>query len=163
MMDAGRACAHGTVGDYTFLEPIVAEDANPKNEFDILRPSWVRTSEGREFALGFSLEKKLSENSSILLVSAWSCVVAKEEAYASGFENMDVLLKYAFYTNPEHELRLSGGLSMSMPVGDPNIGAETHFRMGPELLWAKGMGDLPNDNPGAQILAADRFPGRRRL
>ena len=41
------AWAHGTVGDYTFLEPIVAEDANPKNEFDIVRPQWTRTTEGR--------------------------------------------------------------------------------------------------------------------
>jgi CopC domain len=32
------ASAHGTVGDYTFLEPIVAEDANPKNECDLLAP-----------------------------------------------------------------------------------------------------------------------------
>jgi len=158
-MNAGRAYAHGTVGDYTFLEPIVAEDANPKNEFDILRPSWVRTSEGREFALGFSLEKKLSENSSILLGSEWVELSPKEDRPASGFNNMEVLLKYAFYTNPEHELRLSGGLAMDMPVGDPNIGAETHFRMGPELLWAKGMGDLPNDNAVLKYLRPIGFQG----
>ncbi|HJU11252.1 MAG TPA: hypothetical protein VJ728_10265, partial [Candidatus Binataceae bacterium] len=51
--------AHGTVGDYTFIEPIVAEDANPKNEFDILRPQETWTADGREFSLGFSMEKVL--------------------------------------------------------------------------------------------------------
>src|SRR5262249_52743490 len=51
------AWAHGTVGDYTFLEPIVAEDANPKNEFDIFSPKWPRTAEGHEFSIGFGLEK----------------------------------------------------------------------------------------------------------
>ncbi len=150
MMDAGRACAHGTVGDYTFLEPIVAEDANPKNEFDILRPSWVRTSEGHEFALGFSLEKKLSENSSILLGSAWV-----ESSKKGPLVSADVSAP----PNPAHELRLSGALSMSMPVGDPKVGAETHFRMGPELLWAKGMGDLPNNNPVLKYLRPIGFQG----
>src|SRR5882762_8676810 len=95
-MDTKSVYAHGTVGGYTFLEPIVAEDANPKNEFDILRPSWVRTSEGKEFALGFSLEKKLSENSSILIGSAWVESSPKEVSYKNGFDNMEVLLKYAF-------------------------------------------------------------------
>ncbi|MGH7987349.1 MAG: hypothetical protein ACREQX_13805, partial [Candidatus Binataceae bacterium] len=45
--------AHGTVGDYTFLEPLIADDANPKNEFDILKPFWIRTASGRQFSLGF--------------------------------------------------------------------------------------------------------------
>src|SRR5215471_19898120 len=58
-VSGSTAWAHGTVGDYTFLEPIVAEDANPKNEFNILRPQWTRTAEGREFSLGFGLEKVL--------------------------------------------------------------------------------------------------------
>lgn len=153
------AAAHGMVGDYTFLEPIVAEDANPKNEMDILAPSWVRTSEGRQFTLGFSLEKKLSENSSVLIGSSWIDRRAREEdpveavgrfsaappiRSRTGFGNLDVLLKYAFLTVDAHELRLSAALDMSIPAGDPGVGAETHFRLGPELLWAKGMGDLPN-------------------
>lgn len=58
-VSGSTAWAHGTVGDYTFLEPIVAEDANPKNEFDIVRPQWTRTAEGHEYSLGFGLEKVL--------------------------------------------------------------------------------------------------------
>ncbi len=153
------AFAHGTVGDYTFLEPIVAEDANPKNEFDVLAPKWFRTSKGREFSLGFSFEKKLSENSSILIGSKWLEQSPKEERPASGFNNMEVLLKYAFLTIPEHELRLSGGLTMEIPVGDPEVGAESHFRLGPELMWAKGMGDLPNGYGFLKYLRPIGFQG----
>jgi hypothetical protein len=158
-MRATAALAHGTVGDYTFLEPIVAEDANPKNEFDIAKPGWVRASEGREFSLGFSLEKKLSENSSVLIGSEWIENSPKEGRPASGFNNMEGLLKYAFYTNAEHELRLSGAWAFEFPVGDPAVGAETHFRMGPELLWAKGMGDLPNDCAWLKYLRPLGFQG----
>ncbi len=153
------ASAHGTVGDYTFLEPIVAEDANPKNEFDIVAPKWTRTSAGREFSLGFSLEKKLSENSSITIGSEWLEQSPKQGPSASGFNNMDVLLKCAFLTIPEHELRVSGGLTMGIPVGDPEVGAESHFRLGPEILWAKGMGDLPNGNVFLKYLRPIGFQG----
>jgi hypothetical protein len=158
---SGTAAAHGTVGDYTFIEPLVTEDANPKNEFSILRPSWVRTSEGKQFTLGFSLEKKLSEEASVSIGSSWIDQRNLEEPAPSGasfsgapvrrtrtgFDNFEVLLKYAFLTVEAHEFRLSGGLEMSIPTGDPGVGAETHFRLGPELLWAKGMGDLPNSGP----------------
>ena len=34
-MRAGVACAHGVVGDYVFLEPLITEDPTPANELDI--------------------------------------------------------------------------------------------------------------------------------
>ncbi len=140
----GIAWAHGVVGDYTFLEPIVAEDANPKNEFDILAPRWIRTAEGRQFSLGFSLEKKISDDSSVTIGSSWSDFSPKQGRPVSGFDNLDLMLKYAVLTLDEHEMRISGALEMSLPTGNPSAGAETHFRLGPEILWAKGMGDLPS-------------------
>jgi hypothetical protein len=59
LMPSATAWAHGVVGDYTFLEPIVADDANPKNDFDILRPQETWPRDGREFSLGFSFEKTI--------------------------------------------------------------------------------------------------------
>jgi hypothetical protein len=144
ILPARIALAHGTVGQRTFIEPIVAEDANPKNEWDILAPAWHQTAEGREFSIGFSLEKKLSENSSLLIGSEWLALSPKEEAYSQGFDNMELLYKYAFLTSPEHELRLSIAAGLDLPTGDKNIGAETHPRIGPEFLWAWGFGDIPN-------------------
>ncbi len=137
------ARAHGTVGSYTFLEPIVTEDANPKNEFDVLAPSWHRTADGREFSLGSSLEKKLSENSSVLLGTEWIASSPKEGPYQTGFNNLEVLLKYAFLTIPEHQFRVSIAGLMNLPTGNPSVQDQSHTSIGPELLWAKGMGDLP--------------------
>lgn len=146
------AFGHGVVGDYKFLEPIIAEDANPKNEFDILAPSWYRTADGREFALGFSLEKTLAKDSegrnllSISLGSAWLAVSPKDrrDPYVSGFDNLEVMPKLAFYTNPKHEFRLSIATDLELPTGNPSVQEQNHTRLGPELLWAKGFGDLPN-------------------
>jgi hypothetical protein len=137
------ALAHGFVGGYTFLEPIVTEDANPKNEFDVLAPSWYRTAEGREFSLGSSLEKKLSTNTSILLGTEWIASSPKEGPYQNGFNNLEVLLKYAFLTIPEHQLRFSIAGLMNLPTGNPSVQDQSHTSLGPEFLWCKGMGDLP--------------------
>ncbi len=151
------AWAHGTVGDYTFLEPIVAEDANPKNEFDILRPQWTRTAEGREFSLGFGLEKVLipAPDSysngrpggglfSITIGSEWIEKSPKEGHRKTGFNDLELLPKVAFLTIPAHELRLSLGAKFVIPTGSPSVEDQQHTQLGPELLWAKGFGDLPN-------------------
>jgi len=140
----GDALAHGVVGDYEFIEPLVAEDANPKNEIVIARPQWTRSAEGRELSLGFSAEKQLSQNLSLALESEYTNQSPDEERPVSGFDNLEILVKYAFLTLPEHETRLSLGLSIEVPTGNPSTGAETKTRIGPELLWAKGFGDLPN-------------------
>jgi len=143
------AHAHGVVGQRTFIEPIVAEDANVKNEFDILRPSWTRTQDSRDFSVGFSLEKKISDDVSLTFGSAWmwSKPVEPDEngvrEAVSGFDNLDILLKWAFLTDAEHELRLSIGPTISASTGDRDAGADSHSHLGPELLWAKGFGDLP--------------------
>jgi len=42
---SASAWAHGVVGDYVFLEPLIAEDPTPANELDIVQPGWTRTSD----------------------------------------------------------------------------------------------------------------------
>jgi hypothetical protein len=156
-LSANLAFAHGTVGDYTFLEPLVADDANPKNEFDILKPQWHRTADGRDFSLGFSLEKTLVPAPesysygtpggglvSVEIGSGWSYLSPKEGAPLSGFDELDLLPKWAFLTIPEHEFRLSIAAHLAIPTGSPSVEAQNHTQLGPELLWAKGFGDLPN-------------------
>jgi hypothetical protein len=144
------ARAHGTVGDYTFLEPLVADDANPKNEFDIMRPSWYQTDDGRAFAISFSLEKVLLKDSdgnglvSLETGSEWDALSPRHGPYVTGFNSMELLLKWAFWTIPEHEFRLSIGAKFIPPTGNPTVQDQNHTQLGPELLWAKGWGDLPN-------------------
>lgn len=148
--------AHGIVGDYMFIEPIVADDANPKNEFDILKPEWVRTAEGRQFSIGFSIEKTLVHAPesysdgispgpvSVEIGSSWNYLSPREGAPLSGFDNLEVFLKWAFLTIPRHEFRLSIGPLMALPVGNPSVQEQNHTMLGTQFLWAKGWGDLPN-------------------
>jgi hypothetical protein len=151
------AWAHGTVGDYTFIEPIVADDANPKNEFDILRPQEVWTADGRQFSLGFAFEKVIVPAPeaysngvpggglvSLEIASDWVSQSPREGRNVTGFNDLELLPKWAFLTIPKHEFRLSLGVKMILPAGNPSIEDQNHTQLGPEFLWAKGFGDLPH-------------------
>ena len=144
------AWAHGVVGDYVFLEPLVAEDPTPANEFDIVQPGWARTSEGRNFSIGTSIEKILATDSeglprfSIGGGTNWSYQSPKHGPKDNGFDDLEVFGKYAFIFVPKHEFLMSLALNASIPAGNPKIEEQQHTSLGPSLNWEKALGDLPN-------------------
>ncbi|HEV8712187.1 MAG TPA: hypothetical protein VGX03_05085 [Candidatus Binatia bacterium] len=141
LLQVSSAFAHGMVGQRTFIEPFVTEDANPKNEFVLAKPGLFYSREGHTFSLAFSLEKKLSENFSVGLEGEWT--QERTESHADGFQNPGVLLKYALWKSPVHEFILSPAVELEFPLGDREVGAERETAVTPLLLWAKGFGDLP--------------------
>src|SRR5262245_57799118 len=142
---AARAHAHGVVGQRSFIEPFVAEDVNPKNEFVIARPEWDHARDGRTFSLGFGLEKKLADRFSITLDSEWDAVSPDDpdEPYTTGFNNLGITLKDAFFISPAHEAIASVALEATAPTGTNEVGAEQDWSFKPFLLYGKGFGDLP--------------------
>jgi hypothetical protein len=141
--------AHGVVGDYVFLEPIITSDPTPANELDILAPSWVRSSDANTYSIGFSMEKilYLDENYvprfSIGGGSSWSHVSPFADRSRQGFGDLTLFGKYAFYYSLEHEFMLTIGVQLQLPTGNTSIEAQRHTSLGPTFLWEKGMGDLP--------------------
>ena len=158
-LTATAAFGHGVVGDYQFIDPMVAEDANPKNELVAARPFWFRTAEGRELTYGFSIEKTVSENWSLLVGSRWADFAPRDEDAlpASGFTSVELLLKYAFLTLPDQRMRMSIGFEMELPTGARGVG-ESAVHVGPLLLWAKAFADLP-DWPVVRYLRPVAFQG----
>lgn len=144
------AHAHGVVGDYIFLEPLVAEDPTPANELDIVAPQWTRTADGRTFSIGSSIEKVLGTDSeglprfSVGGGTSWLYQSPKEGPNEEGFGNLELFAKYAFLIVPEHEFLMSFVVQMQIPAGNPSVEEQQHTSLGPELLWEKGLGDLPN-------------------
>ena len=144
------AFAHGVVGDYIFLEPLIAEDPTPANELDIAQPSWNKTSAGQNFSLGYTLEKVLyqDENNmprfSVGIFSAWHYQWPKNAPDQRGFDDINLFAKYAFFVSQKHELLLSIGPLLQIPTGNPSVEEQSHTSLGPLLLWEKGMGDLPD-------------------
>jgi hypothetical protein len=145
-MCAPRAGAHGVVGQRTFIEPFITEDANPKNEFVIARPEWIDSRDGHELSEGFGLEKKLADRLSLTLDSAWDHVSpgASDEPSESGFDDLGIALKYAFFVNPDHESIASFAVESTAPTGSAAVGAEKSWAFKPFFLYGKGFGDLPD-------------------
>ncbi|HEY2106151.1 MAG TPA: hypothetical protein VGH29_10235 [Candidatus Binataceae bacterium] len=168
------ATAQAQVGKRNFLEPLIVQDPNPSNELDLL-PSWLRVAHGEAYSLPFSLEKQLSSDFSIQVGSTWndpSCdrgffcdgivperrgrvlsrharrrrggIISREQVL-SGFTDLEVLTKYAFFTSAEHEMRLAIGTDLFLPTGNPTAGGNTHTHLGPILMFAKGFGDIPDN------------------
>ncbi len=156
--------AQAQVGRRNFIEPLVAEDANPSNELDMI-PQWVKLAHGSLLSVSGSFEKQLSRNFSIELGSGWndpSCQAHRACSLAtvtrigrhrqrritsqllSGFQDLEVLTKYAFFESAAHEVRLAMGTDMFFGAGNPSAGASTHTFGGPIFMFSKGMGDIPD-------------------
>jgi hypothetical protein len=133
---ADDAVAHGIVGQRSFIEPFVTEDANPKNEFVIARPEYDWGAEEKIFHYGFGLEKKLSDDLSLTLDSEWQHVSPRdaEEETASGFGNLGVTAKYSFLRSEPHEAILSFAVEAELPTGSEDVGAERFAALRPLFI-----------------------------
>jgi hypothetical protein len=144
------AMAHGVVGDYVFLEPLITQDPTPANELDILQPSWVRSSDANTYSIAFSMEKILYLDDaympriSIGGGSNWTHVSSFQGAGMEGFGNFTLFGKYAFFYSLKHEFMLTIEAQLQLPAGDKDVEDQNHTSLGPVFLWGKGMGDLPN-------------------
>jgi len=147
---AHPAHAHGVVGDYVFLEPLITQDPTPANELDILQPSWVKSSDANNYSIGSSIEKVLFIDDEYMpRVSlgggtTWHYVGPYHGPRQDGFDNLTLFGKCAFYYSLEHEFLTSLSLQLQLPTGNTPVEAESHTSLGPVFLWEKGMGDLPN-------------------
>jgi hypothetical protein len=144
--------AHGVVGDYIFLEPLITDDGTPANEMDIVAPNWNRNAGGRTFSIGSSIEKLLGSDNeglprfSIGGGSTWIYQSPKQGPNVSGFDVLTLFAKYAFLIIPKHEFLLSVKVVLQLPTGNPDVTSQQHTSIGPELVGEKALGDLPNSS-----------------
>lgn len=142
-MHVSAAYAHGVVGDYVFLEPLIAEDPTPANELDILEPSWVKSSDANDYSIGFSGEKVLWIDDNYMPTfslaggTAWHHVSPFEGPSREGVDNPQVAAKWAFFYSLKHEFLTSVALVADLPVGNKDIRDQSHTSLGPEFLWEK--------------------------
>ncbi|HLI64582.1 MAG TPA: hypothetical protein VKV05_14400 [Terriglobales bacterium] len=147
---APNAWSHGVVGDFTFLEPLVAEDPTPANELDLVEPQWNRVAGGRTYAIGSSVEKILGTDQegwprfSIGGGTSWIYQSPDQGSSQNGFDDVQLFAKYAFLVVPDHEFLLSAAAQLQIPIGNPRIEEQQHTSFGPELVGEKGLGDLPD-------------------
>jgi hypothetical protein len=133
------AYGHGVVGNRTFLSPIVGNDAFPDNALSL-------TSRRSDYAFSLlpSLEKQLSDSSSLLLTGGWDELKPKEGPDTSGPRDLSIYFRQSAYVSLAHELEFTVSPFLVVPTGTRRIADEGFTHLGGELLLGKGLGDLPD-------------------
>lgn len=88
------------------------------------------------------LEKAISPASSFSIFAGYQRFEVEEEPTTSS--NLDVAYKHVLISMPSHELLCTINPSIELPLGNRSEGSESHARVGFDLLFQKGLGELPD-------------------
>lgn len=144
------AAAHGLAGQRFFPATLAVDDPFVADELSFLTVSHIKlrgSEEGpptRETSFGAEFSKRLTPNFGVSLAGTLKVLDPDEGRTASGFDNLEVALKYVFFKSDPHETILALGLAWDVGgTGRTKVGAESFDTVTPQLFFGKGMGDLP--------------------
>lgn len=141
---------HGLIGKRFFPatlaieDPFVADELALPTVFSLRRPE-----EGggtvRETVISGELSKRLSRDLGVSVGGAFAILDPDEGQTVTGFDNLEVGVKYVFFKNAEHETLLSVGLEADVGgTGSAAVEAEPVSTLVPSVFFGKGFGDLPD-------------------
>jgi hypothetical protein len=146
---ASLAYAHGVVGQRFFPatlaidDPFVADEMSLPTVQGVQRKATDEDPATYETAISAELSKRLSRDVGLSLGGAYLIQNQRGGPTVTGFDNLEVSIKYQFLTIPEHELLLSAGLEADVGgTGQGRVGAESFSTIAPTFFFGKGMGDL---------------------
>jgi len=150
MAAAGQASAHGLIGQRFFPATLTIDDPFVADELSlptVLHIKNLGSEEGPptlQTDVSGEISKRLSPNLGLSLGGAYTLLNPDPGNSVSGFDNMEVSLKYVFWKSAAHETLLSAGVSWDVGgTGSKKIGAESFDTVTPQLFFGKGFGDLP--------------------
>src|SRR6266545_1888493 len=148
---ASQAWAHGLIGQRFFPATLAIDDPFVADELSLPTISFMRfhsSDEGpgfRQWDISGEFSKRLSPNLGLSLGGNFTILDPAQSRTESGFDNMEVSLKYVFFKSAAHETLLSAGVSWDVGgTGSKRIGAESFDTVTPQLFFGKGLGDLPD-------------------
>ena len=145
------AGAHGIIGQRFFPATLAIDDPFVADELSLPTVSFMRfhssgESPGfRQWDISGEFSKRLSPDLGFSLAGDFTILDPAQSKTESGFDNMEVSLKYVFFKSAAHETLLSAGVSWDVGgTGSKRIGAESFDTVTPQLFFGKGFGDLPD-------------------
>jgi hypothetical protein len=150
MAAAGPASAHGLIGQRFFPATLTIDDPFVADELSLPTVSHIKNRGSEEEPptlqtnVSGEISKRLSPNLGLSLGGTYTLLNPDPGNSVSGFDNMEVSLKYVFWKSAPHETLLSAGVSWDVGgTGSKKIGAESFDTVTPQLFFGKGFGDLP--------------------
>ncbi len=141
--------AHGVAGQRFFPTTFAVDDPFISDEFSILY-NYIKMNDetGRPriqtSSLDIGYSKRIFPYFGIEVDGTYQNLHTEGDGTARGFGNLDVNLKYQFYTSAEHETILSVGVSDEIGhTGSVDVGADPFSTITPAFYFGKGFGDLP--------------------
>lgn len=124
-----------------FIEPLFTEDANIKNELDLPLAEFLTLPDGSFHSFKGSLEKSLYPDRWSVLVE--QSVISRHvlARTVTGFDDLELGTKVAVIRSAPHEFVVTPAIFLTFPTGARKV-AEHHTALNPEILFAKGFGDL---------------------
>ena len=163
MAVAGHASAHGLIGQRFFPATLAIDDPFVADELSLPTVLHIRNRGSEDSPptlqtdLSGEFSKRLSPDLGLSLGGVYTLLDPLPGKSVSGFDNMEVSLKYVFWKSAEHETLLSAGVSWDVGgTGSKKIGAESFDTVTPQLFFGKGLGDLP---PAAEWLRPAALTG----
>src|ERR1700675_4996423 len=146
---ATPALAHGVIGE-RFLpatlaidDPFVADELSLPTIFHIRIPRSGDAPATKETDFSAEFSKRLTPDLGISLGGTWKVLGVEGSQTVTGFDNLEVALKYQIFKSPKHETLVSLGLSWDVGgTESQKVGAERFDTVTPQLFFGKGFGDL---------------------
>jgi len=146
------AAAHGLAGKrffpstLTIDDPFVSDELSLPTFFHIKQPGDSGTPPGQVTSLSGEFSKRIFPDLGLTLSGDWNLLdPASNGKTESGTGNLEMTLKYQFFTSAAHETILSAAFGWEAGgTGRKKIGAESFDVFKPALLFGKGLGDLPD-------------------
>ena len=146
------AAAHGLAGKrffpstLTIDDPFVSDELSLPAFFHIKQPGDSGTPPGQVTSLSGEFSKRIFPDLGLTLAGDWNLLdPASNGKTESGTGNLEMTLKYQFFTSAAHETILSAAFGWEAGgTGRKKIGAESFDVFKPALLFGKGLGDLPD-------------------
>jgi hypothetical protein len=148
---AVTAEAHGMAGKRFFPATLGIDDPFVADELSLPTISHIKLrGEGDQppakvTDITSEFSKRLSPNLGISFGGDWRLLDPDQSPTVTGFDNLEVTLKYVFFRSDPHETLLSAGISWDVGgTGFRKVGAEGFDTFTPTLFFGKGLGDLPD-------------------
>ena len=146
------AAAHGLAGKrffpstLTIDDPFVSDELSLPTFFHIKQPGDSGTPPGQVTSLSGEFSKRIFPDLGLTLAGDWNLLdPASNGKTESGTGNLEMTLKYQFFTSAAHETILSAAFGWEAGgTGRKKIGAESFDVFKPAILFGKGLGDLPD-------------------
>ncbi len=148
---ATTASAHGLAGKRFFPATLAVDDPFVSDELSLPlfshikepasgeEPATVRTEITGEFS------KRITPNLGLSLGGTLLHLNPDEGSSPTGWDNMDVALRYQFFKSDVHETIMSLVLGWEVGgTGQKKVRADSFDTVNPAILFGKGFGDLPD-------------------